>query len=243
MNILFNEKSFIVLEKIDLENTAEYLINMEKFQVKSVSNYFESLKMKIISNLKTLGLKTHFSYLYLQTKLNQELVPLKSPLYISFLMKFNAEIFNLNEINPFKLAWTVIYHSYLDLTTNIVLEETLKNMINSMRKNSNWVNQNNVEEILEIIIMIDHLKLYDVKIPNSIIKFFDKEIIANLLQFRMSYTDKDPNISKVIDFISREDNIDFEENKLTNIIYVDVVVERSDIVRLLMNIDINLNFN
>lgn len=239
MNILFSEKTFALFNDMELDTLSKYLLYLEKFQVQSVSVYLESLDSLIKSNLKSLNIKAHFNLLYTQTKLNIELVPLKSPLYITFLLKINENFFEKEkEINPINLAWTLAYYSYLDHSSSIILEESFKNMIDSLRKNSDWINSNTIEEILDIIIMIDNMKLFDVKIPKFILEFFDKEIIANLLEHHINYNFDNPGKRKVLDLLSSLQNLKIVVNKLTNVFYVDALVESSDKVISLFFINI-----
>jgi len=204
--------------------------------VKSVSDFFISLKSQINTNLKSLDIQTHFDLLYTQTKLNLELIPLKSPLYISFLLKISEKIFeNSEKINPIKLAWVLAYHNHLDLSTNVVLEEALKNLINYMRKENIWVNKLDIDEILEVLIMVDSLKSFDVKIPKSIVEFFDKEIIANLILNHIEFSAEDPYKSFVLGLLENEQSAKVEYIKLTNVFYVDALVEYENKVIFFLN--------
>jgi len=229
MNILFSDSKLGLFTNMELDILSEYLLYLEKFEVKAVSIYLESLNSIIYSNLKSLKIKTHLNLLYTQTKLNKELVPLKSPLYITFLLKITEKFFEMeNEINPINLAWTLAYYSYLDHSSNIILEESLKNMIDSLRKNNDWINQNTIEDILDIIIMIDNLKLFDVKISKFILEFLDREIIAKLLEHHINYNFDNPGKKKLLDLLFKLENINIFKNKLTNVFYVDAIIESSD---------------
>ena len=225
MNIIFSEKVSHLFLNQDLAQVSEYLVYLQKFHVNSVSNFFNSLKSQIKTNLKSLDLQTHFNLLYTQSKLNEELVPLKSPLYISFLLKISEKVFDSEKISPIKLAWVLAYHNYLDLNTNVALEQSLKNMICFMRKETSWVNEYDIEEIIEVLIMIDSLRLFDVKIPKSIVEFFDNEIISNLIMNHVEFTGEDPRKSRVYEFLTKEQTVNLELVKLTNVFYVDAVVE------------------
>jgi hypothetical protein len=227
MNIIFTERTSNIFLNKDLAQTSEYLMHLQKFNVNSISNYFNSLKSQINANLKSLNLKTHFNLLYTQTKQNEELVPLKSPLYISFLLKISEKIFDSNneKINPIKLAWVITYHSYLDLNTNAVLEQTLKSLISFMRKENCWVNEYDIQEIIEVLIMVDSLKLFDVNVPKSIVEFFDKEIIANLIRSHVGFSGVDPRKGRVYELLEKQQGVRLEMFKLTNVFYVDALVE------------------
>lgn len=225
MNLIFSERLSNLFFNSELPQISEYLIHLQKFQVKTASDYFDTIKSKLNSNLTTLDLETHFKLLYTQTKLNIEQIPLKSPLYVTFLLKISEQIFNSKKINPIKLAWVLAYHSYLDLNNNVVLEESLKNLIKFMQTEQNWVNEYEIEEILEVLIMVDSLKLFDVKIPKTIVGFFDKEIIANLISNLIQFTDKDPKKNFVFELLEKEQNVKVEYLKFTNVFYVDALVE------------------
>lgn len=226
MNIIFTEKTSHIFLNQDLAQTSEHLAQLQNFNVNSISNYFNSLKSQINTSLKSLDLKTHFNLLYTQTKQNEELVPLKSPLYISFLLKISEKIFDSSEkINPIKLAWVVAFHSYLDLNTNAVLEQTLKSLISFMRKENCWVNECDIQEIIEVLIMIDSLKLFDVNVPKSIVEFFDKEIIANLIRNHVGFAGVDPRKGSVYELLEKQQGVKLQMLKLTNVFYVDALVE------------------
>ena len=143
MNILFTDKASGLFTNLELPQISEHFISLEKFQVQILPAYFENIKHLINSNIKNLNLKTHFNLLYIQTKLNQELSISKSPLFVTFLLKIKEQIFEeLQEKNAIKLAWTMAYYCNVDLISNPIFEESMKNMIKVMRNNSNWVNQN-----------------------------------------------------------------------------------------------------
>ena len=236
MNILFTEKSASLFTNMELPILSEYFLNLEKFQVKSLSTYFESLKLIINTSLKSLDISTHFNLLYIQTRLNQEFAILTSPLYITFLLKVNEKIFEKEQgINAIKLAWTMAYYSNLDLTSNVVFEESLNNMINLLRKNSEWVTQYNVDLILDVVIMLDNLKLFDIKIPKNIVEFFDKEIITGLISYHMNYNNSNVGKLKILDLLSKEKNLKFVANKLTNVFYIDAILEISEKVKFFLS--------
>lgn len=222
---MFPEKTANLFLNQDLTHVSEQLIQLLKFQVNSAASVFNSLKTQINNNLKSLDVQTHFNLLYTQTKLNLELVPLKSPLYVSFLLKITEKVFEDQKINPIKLAWVLAYHNYLDLHVNVVLEQALKNLISYLRKESNWVTEYNVEEIVEVLIMLDALSLFDVKVPKSILEFFDKEIIANLISNQIEFGGVDPHKARVHELLLKEQNVKVEMLKLTNVSYVDALVE------------------
>jgi len=141
------------------------------------------------------------------------------------LLKISEEIFNSEKINPIKLAWVTTYHNYLDLSTNAVLELTLKKMICYIRNENSWVNACEIEEIIEVLIMIDCLKLFDVKIPKSIVEFFDQEIIANLIRNHVEFSREDPLKSRIYELFEKEKSVKLELLKLTNVFYVDALVD------------------
>ena len=121
MNIIFNENITQFFTSMDLKDLVDIFIHLEKFKVKYLSDYLSALKTKINSELKSIDIVTHFKMLYISSKLNQDLVALKSPLYITFLLKLNENnFFNDFQNNFVKLSWVFAYYTSIELKSNFI---------------------------------------------------------------------------------------------------------------------------
>lgn len=226
MNILLKEKIITVFTGIELAELSQYLLNLEKFQVKSLSNYFIQIKKNLNSNLKSLDLKSHFNFLYISTKLNHELSPLSSPLYITFLLKLNEKnIDKTFDDCEIKLAWVLGYYCCLELQLNVFFEVAMEKMMKKLRTSLDWIKPNSVGEVLDILIMLNHLKSYDVKVPTEFLEYFDGEIIARLLNYYYIDNNNPFYNKKIKEFLDKEKDLKYQTNKNSNIFFVDYIIE------------------
>lgn len=225
MNIIFNENTTQFFTSMDLKDLVDIFLHLEKFKVKYLSHYFTALNTKINSELKSMDIVTHFKMLYISSKLNQDLVPLKSPLYITFLLKLNENnFFNDFQNNFIKLSWVFAYYTSIELKSNVFLDEALKGLIKSIKNNTNWFNMHDINDLFEILIMVNDLKSYNINVPKEFLDFFDVEVLKNLLNYHLINSNNEKDKNKLLNFFEKE-KLNFEINKLTNIFYIDFILE------------------
>ena len=226
MNIMFSSKNLFIFDDLKVEDLANNFVYLEKFKVKALKNYFEQNMSKIENSLTSLDINSHFKLLYIAVKTGNFNVINKHPLMISFLLKIKEGEMNSElKKDSIKLAWTFMNYSKLELSMNPMTENVLIKLVDFLRTDSNWINKENVELVLEILMIIDYMKSINIKISNSIVKYFDKENILNLMNYHIVNSNDSRNHSKILRIFERQNNFEFKSRKNTNLFYIDFVAK------------------
>lgn len=235
MNILFTNKNSFIFDNLQVEELAKFFEFLEKFKVKSLTNYLE-VKMNIIQNaLPLLDIKSHFKLLYVAMKTGNFLAINKHPLMVSFLLKLKQGEINQNfQNNMIQLAWVLLYFSNKELEMNGITENILIKLIDFLSKEVNWINFENVDQLLEIVMMIDNLKSNNININRTVLGYFDKKNILNLMNYHLYYSKDFRAHSKILRLFENQKIFEFIQNKNTNIFYIDFVVKFFQKVFLIM---------
>ena len=123
----------------------------------------------------------------------------------------------------------------IELKSNVFLDEALKGLIKSIKNNTNWLNMHDINDLFEILIMVNDLKSYNINVPKEFLDFFDVEVLKNLLNYHLINSNNEKDKNKLLNFFEKE-KVNFEINKLTNIFYIDFILEIFEKVKFLFSI-------
>lgn len=224
MNILFSNKNLYIFDECEVTELANNFSILEKFKIKSLFIYFQQNEKKIERNLTKLDINNHFKLLYSAAKIGKFNVLNKHPLMISFLLKLKESEISKENLDLIKLSWVLMLYAKSELNINPISENALIKLIEFLNKDSTWINTENVELLLEVIMMVDYLKLINIKISNTILKFFDKENILNLMNYHILNANDIRNHKKILRILQGQNNLEFISKKNTNLFYIDFVI-------------------